>query len=338
MFLFKSRHLRRPQCPSLSRGFTLIELLVVIAIIAILIALLLPAVQQAREAARRTQCKNNLKQMGIAFHNYHDAHGVFPKGGYGGNLSSPAMYNTANALGCRQVSWGTSLLPYLDQATVYHRWDHSLWYLEGSNQELAQTRLSVFICPSSPLPALRPQGDDPGATTLYARSDYSGNYGERGLRCFPATNCQNNYATEGDTSGQPRGTMTLQPSATFFSPTYSLRDFVDGTTTTIMLGEAPNGLHSLWAGHKNVLDQSAPINSRYAVSTDTSWSACIVAAGSSRIGELGCDFGQEFHSYHTGGAHFLFADGSGRFISENIDLKLFSALLSRKGKEVVGEF
>lgn len=338
MFRFKSRHLRRPDPPTVITGFTLIELLVVISIIALLIALLLPAVQQVREAARRSQCQNNLKQMGLAFHNYHDVHGVFPKGGYGGNLSSPTLYNTSNARACRQLSWGTALLPYLDQSPLYNRWDHGLWYLEGSNQELSQTRLSVFLCPSCPLPALKPNGDNSSSTPQYARSDYSGNYGERGLRCFPSTNCQNNYATEGDNTGQPRGVMTLQPSASFFSPTYGIKDFLDGTTTTIMLGEAPNGLHSLWAGHKNVLDQSAPINARYATSADTSWSACITIANSSIIGRLGCDFGQEFHSYHVGGAHFLFGDGSGRFISENIDIRLFSALLSRKGQEVVGEF
>jgi prepilin-type N-terminal cleavage/methylation domain-containing protein/prepilin-type processing-associated H-X9-DG protein len=338
MFRFKSRHLRRHAPPARSTGFTLIELLVVIAIIALLIALLLPAVQQVREAARRSQCQNNLKQLGIAFHNYHDVHGVFPKGGYGGGLAFPALYNTSNARACRQVSWGTALLPYLDQAPLYNRWDHSLWYVEGSNQELAQTRLSVFLCPSCPLPALKPNGDNPGSTPQYARSDYSGNYGERALRCFPSTNCQNNYSTEGDKSGRPRGVMSLQPNASFFSPTYGIKDFLDGTTTTIMVGEAPNGLHSLWAGHKNVLDQSAPINSRYAVSGDTPWQSCTVMANSSNIGKLGCDYGQEFHSYHTGGAHFLFGDGSGRFISENIDIRLFAALLSRKGQEVIGEF
>jgi len=329
-----------PVAPSpRGRGFTLIELLVVIAIIAVLIALLLPAVQQARESARRTQCRNSLKQMGLAFHNYHDVYSAFPKGGYGGGLGSAALYNTANAQRCRQISWGTALLPYLDQAPLYSRWDHSRWYLEGTtNQTLAQTVLNVFVCPSSTVPLLRGNGDNPTSLPQYAKSDYSGNYGERALRCYPSTNCQNNYATEGDTTGQPRGVMMLQPSATFFSPTYGLKHFEDGSTNTIMVGECPNGIHSLWAGHKNVLDQSAPINARYATSGNTPWQSCLVIATSPNLGKVGCDFGQEFHSFHTGGAHFQFGDGSARFISESIDIKLFAALLSIRGREVMGEF
>lgn len=326
-----------PRSPS-RRAFTLIELLVVIAIIAVLISLLLPAVQQAREAARKTQCKNNLKQMGIAFHNYHDSHRVFPKGGYGGGLGNAALYNTVNARACRQISWGTALLPYLDQAPLYAQWDHSQWYVEGTNQIVAQTILNVFVCPSSTAPLFRGNGDAPNSLPPYAKSDYSGNYGERALRCYPATNCQNNYSTEGDTSGQPRGVLMLQPNAAFYSPTYGLRDFSDGTTNTILVGEAPNGLHSIWAGHKNVLDQSAPINSRFATSGKTPWQSCLVAANNVNIGKIGCDFGQEFHSFHVGGAQFLLADGSARFVSENVDLKLFAALLSLRGGEIVGEF
>ncbi|MBI5760843.1 MAG: DUF1559 domain-containing protein, partial [Planctomycetales bacterium] len=106
MQVSKSRHFRRV-------GFTLIELLVVIAIIAILIALLLPAVQQAREAARRTQCRNNLKQLGVAFHNYHDAAGRFPFG----------YYATPPALGLNAASWGLMLLPYLDQGQLYQKYN-----------------------------------------------------------------------------------------------------------------------------------------------------------------------------------------------------------------------
>jgi prepilin-type N-terminal cleavage/methylation domain-containing protein/prepilin-type processing-associated H-X9-DG protein len=320
------------------RAFTLIELLVVIAIIAILVALLLPAVQQAREAARRTGCRNNLHQISLALHNYHEVYRVFPKGGYGGGLSTPAQYDTANARGCRLMSWGTALLPYLDQGPLFNRWDQNQWYLQGTNQALAQTMLPVYLCPTSPLPPLRANGDNLTSTPEYARSDYAGNYGERAVRCHPQLSCPNTYAELNDTSGQPRGTMMLQPLATSRSLNIGIGDIRDGTSNTIMIGEAPNAIHGLWAGHKNVMDQSAPLNARLA--TSSPWQSCVIsAAQASSAGKLGCDVGsQDFHSYHTGGAHFAFADGSARFCNENVDLKLFAALFSRAGGEIIGEF
>ena len=330
---------RRPCAPTRPRsrslpGFTLIELLVVIAIIAVLVAILLPAVQQAREAARRTQCLNNLHQIGVAMHNYHDLYNKFPKAGYGGGLTNAVLYETANAKACRFMSWGTALLPYLEQSALYHRWDQGQWYVQPNNLAIAQTSLAVFLCPSAPLSPLRANGDTPTSTTLFARNDYSGNYGERALRCYPSTNCQNSYADLGDTSGQPRGTMMLQPSATFFSLTIGVQDIPDGTSNTVLIGEAPNALHGLWAGHKNVFDQSAPLNAR--ISASTPWQSCGTAFGP--VGEMRCDYGQEFHSYHPGGASFTLADGSSRFVSENLDIKVFAAILSRQGRELVGEF
>lgn len=323
------------------RGFTLIELLVVIAIIGMLVALLLPAVQQARESARKIQCKNNLKQMGIAFHNYHDVFNCFPKGGYGGDLGSPALYETANAKACRIISWGTALLPHLDQAVLYNQWNFSQWYLESANQELAQTMLPGFLCPTVSLPKLRANGDAPNSLPQYARTDYAGNYGERAIRCHPSSNCQNNYSSQGDNSGNPRGTMQLQPSATFFSLTLGFQDIVDGTTTTMLIGEAPNAIFGIWAGHKNVMDQCTVLDLKW-TSSPTEWAGCEVTASQIAAniygpnGLLGCDVGhQDFHSYHTGGAHFLFCDGSTRFLSSSMDYEAFAAIFSYKGGEII---
>ncbi|WP_010586063.1 DUF1559 family PulG-like putative transporter [Schlesneria paludicola] len=324
-----------------SNGFTLVELLVVIAIISVLVAMLLPAVQQAREAARRTQCKNNLKQMGIAFHSYHEIFNCFPKGGYGGSLASSALYETANAKACRVVSWGIALLPHLDQSNLYQQWDFNQWYLQPNNQKLAQTMLSVFLCPSVNLPLLRANGDAVNSQPQYARSDYSGNWGERGVRCYPATNCQNNYSTLGDLSGNPRGTMMLQPNASFLSLTLGLRDMVDGTGYTTLVGEAPNAIFGTWASHKNVMDQSAGLNLSFA--RTSTWSSCVVTAtqmtsANGTLGLLGCDVGhQDFHSYHTGGAHFLFCDGSVRFLSQSMNNVTFSAIFSYKGSEMISD-
>lgn len=309
-------------------AFTLIELLVVIAIIAVLIALLLPAVQQAREAARKVSCRNNLKQIGLALHNYHDVYRVFPKGGYGGYLTT-ANASLPAAQAYRTLSWGAAILPQLEQGNLATQIDTSKWYLDAGNISAGQVALPVYLCPSSPNPdAMRANGDEPTGPK-FARTDYGGNFGERGIRCHPSTNCQNNYGSGSGTASY-RGMFPL-----LSAPVVSIRDVTDGTTNTIFVGEAPDGVHSVWIGHKNVFDQSAPINSRY--SSSTSWSSCQVPPSSPNLGRI-CDFGQEFHSYHPGGSQFLLVDGSARFISENIDFLLLAALLSRSGGEVVAGF
>ncbi|MEM7810199.1 MAG: DUF1559 domain-containing protein [Planctomycetota bacterium] len=319
---------RRPGTPR--TAFTLVELLVVIAIVTLVIGLLLPAVQQAREAARRVGCKNNLKQMGLAFHNYHATYGVFPKGGAGGIVNPVSPPPTAGVL---TLGWGAAILPGLEETGLSDLIDMDEWYTHPNNAEAAATTVDVYLCPSVPSPALlKPPGDNTAFDVRFARTDYGGNFGERGLRCLPLTNCQNNYGGTGADSY--RGMLPLGT-----APSVGIRHVTDGTSNTVLIGEAPNGLHSIWIGHKNVFDQSAPINARYASPSDTPWIACITFGGTlNPVGRLGCDFGQEFHSYHAGGAQFLLVDGSARFISENIDLGVFSALLSRKGGEVVGNF
>jgi prepilin-type N-terminal cleavage/methylation domain-containing protein/prepilin-type processing-associated H-X9-DG protein len=311
------------------RGFTLIELLVVVAIIGMLVALLLPAVQAAREAARRLQCINNLKQMGLALHHYHEVHGVFPPGGYGGGLSSPVLWNNPTIVARRLSSWGSAILPYLEQAPLYHQINQSFWYVQPENTTAGGTVVQAYLCPSNPAASLfKPNGDNANSPP-FARNDYAGNYGERALRCFPDRGCQNSYAEGGDASGRgvimPQGTIVV-----------SVREISDGTTNTIVLGEAPEALHGLWIGHKNFLDQSAPLNARYGRGASSPWQSCQAPNKSPNIGKLGCDFGQEFHSHHPGGANFLFADGSARFVKETLAPRTLAALLSRKGGEIVG--
>ncbi len=319
-----------PLAPRTARpAFTLIELLVVIAIIAVLIALLLPAVQAAREAARRIQCVNNLKQLGLALHNYIGIHDMLPKGGFGGSvtpatIAQPALQKT------RIQSWGAAIAPLLEQSPVYNAINQTKWYVEPENQTVSQTRLAAFLCPSNPAGDVgKPNGDTPTSTVLYARSDYGGNYGERALRCYPGTGCPNDYGT----GGGGRGTF-LFPT----EPSVTLAAITDGTTYTVALGEGPNALHGIWMGHKNFFDQSAPLNARYGTSPAGTFGSCLILPGdpTRKPGQLGCDFGQEFHSYHPGGANFLMVDGSVRFLKESMDLKAFSAFLSRQGGEVIG--
>jgi prepilin-type N-terminal cleavage/methylation domain-containing protein/prepilin-type processing-associated H-X9-DG protein len=314
--------LRLSRCP---RAFTLLELLVVIAIVGVLMALLLPAVQAAREAARRVQCVNNLKQMGLALHHYHDVHGVFPLGGYGGALATATQWDNPLVQARRIASWGTAILPYMEQAPLYNGINQARWYLHPENLTAGGTRVATFLCPSNPAPSPFKTNGDNSQSPPFGRNDYAGNYGERALRCFPETNCQNSYGP-GDNSG--RGVIMFGS-----GPTISVREISDGTTTTIVLGEAPEALHGLWIGHKNFLDQCAPINARYGATGP--WLCCLALKTNPRYGRLGCDFGQEFHSHHPGGAHFLFADGSARFLKETIDPRVLAALLSRKGGEVI---
>lgn len=302
-----------------SRAFSLVELLVVIVIIAILIALLLPAVQAAREAARSAQCSNNLRQMGIGLHNYHSTYQCFPKGGAG-----VASLTSATAKAKWTLSWGAAILPGLEQQPLYDSINQKASYLDSSNLIPGQTVLSVFLCPSSPYKELlKPNGDTPSSTTKYARSDYGGNWGERGLRCYPSTNCQNNYG-----SSDPYGRGVLLFSG---EPQISIRDITDGSSHTIMAGEGPDALHGIWIGHKDAWDQSAPINAQ--ISVNSPW----VSGGTACQSPYGnaCDYGQEYHSYHPGGAHLLFVDGSVQFLKEELDVKVLAALLSRKGGEVI---
>lgn len=315
-----------------SRGFTLIELLVVIAVIAVLIGLLLPAVQAAREAARRAQCSNNLKQMGLAVHQYVDAFSVIPKGGMGGQLLASTNLEAPAVASRRINSWGTALLPHLEQAPLYNGINQNLWYLDPSNLTAGQTFLSVFLCPTNPAGSpMKPNGDNLSVDSpRFARNDYGGNQGERALRCYPKRNCQNSYADQGVKTPGGRGVILGVA-----EPLVTLAHVKDGTSTTIMLGEAPEAIHGIWIGHKNYFDQSSTINARHGVAKGTTWESCIVPPNSPKIGKVGCDFGQEFHSHHPGGANFLFVDGSVRFLKETMSPQTLAAYLSRSGREII---
>lgn len=195
-----------PHPPS-RRGFTLIELLVVIAIIAILIALLLPAVQQAREAARRTQCKNHLKQIGLAMHNYLDTHSVFPPGSvYNNNTSDPR--NCINAL--------VFILPYMDQSPLYAKWDFNVVQTHSNNKTANGTPLSPYFCPSRSRPAL--------ISGVDALGDYALNVGTA--------------STNSSAIADLRGVFNQNSKI-------SMRDLTDGSSSTFMVGEKRTAQDSL---------------------------------------------------------------------------------------------
>jgi prepilin-type N-terminal cleavage/methylation domain-containing protein/prepilin-type processing-associated H-X9-DG protein len=314
-------------------GFTLIELLVVIAIIAVLIALLLPAVQQAREAARRTQCRNHLKQIGLGLHNYHDTHSTFPSGTYCGpgmNISKPGYS------GLRTSGWFQQILPYVDQAPFYNTqlaprfaagWtadENEAYRVAGRN-----TVFPNFLCPS-----------DPSGPSFSNDNGFYGNY----VACSGSTNF-GTYDTTNWSHGMNRNGMF------YFISSTRMRDVTDGTSNTLLIGEviqrgltaAANGRWDVgnywngqWGGHIFMTTETpnTPLSDRIHTCKSTTWPN----APCTSIGGSGTDPRVFARSYHTGGAQFVLADGSVRMISSNVSRTIYQSLGSRAGGETVGEF
>jgi len=305
-------------------GFTLIELLVVIAIIAVLIALLLPAVQQAREAARRTQCRNHLKNLGLALHNYHDTVGVFPFG-----------------FDERETLWSAMILPQLDQGPLYNTliWQEigqGDWFEDGSpNERACGTVVPVFQCPSMSA-APRDNAGIPGRVPASYRACSGSNAFSDDTSTFP--------------SGLPANAVALENSTcngVFYGCSRTnFRDILDGTSQTILLGESSTD-PDFEKDNQN-MDYwlfGSPQTGPWLLGgiQGTEYTEGLGSCGprlNSRFDETAHGVLMEisFGSWHTGGAHVTLADGAVRFLSENIDLTLYRALGSRNGQEVTGEF
>ncbi|HET6423654.1 MAG TPA: DUF1559 domain-containing protein [Planctomycetaceae bacterium] len=326
---------------SRSRGFTLIELLVVIAIIAILIALLLPAVQQAREAARRTQCRNNLKQIGLALHNYHDNYQRFPCP-FGITGYDPASGGER---------WGHSqwvgLLPYMDQAPLYNQWNFNAPN-EGWDGNLAISRAAIIPlikCPSSNLPPLSPNA--------FPTSHYYGISGAVPRGQFVDWKGVNDQGTNNPAvPPQPWGFTSNRGMSTFGGKNISR--CTDGTSNTIIEGEISNFVYDATG---NVKDDRRPSrNWSWAMGGLTGWrdwapqtsNVCIRYAPNSKVlGQDGLVWSAwddasgsncPLTSTHSGGVHVLLCDGAVRFISDNIDMYVLTILAVRDDDKPVGDF
>lgn len=310
------------------RGFTLIELLVVIAIIAILIALLLPAVQQAREAARRTQCKNSLKQIGLAWHNYHDAFNTFPPG-YVAKIP-----NNITSSEVSMWSWGAFILPYIDQAPLYSQLNVGNILLEQQlllNLQALQTPLPVFRCASDTGPGLNdynsgtmgPAPNICGTGPCYGArvSDASGNLYPIALSNYVAV------ANAGDSTTPAVFPSQYGPAlgVAFQNSKIGIRDITDGSSNQLMVGERAYAFKGLVFGAGTVMGHSASPSAL--VDQGGSWN--VKSSGLNALGITydginatvnGSHSGKRgFNSNHVGGCHFVMADGAVRFISENID-------------------
>ena len=288
-----------------SSGFTLIELLVVIAIIAILIALLLPAVQQAREAARRSTCKNNMKQLGLALHNYHDVHSAFPAGRMRTTASDYLGHSTQ-----------TMLLPYIDQAPLYNQMNFTVGFNSAPNFALGQTILTAFLCPSNP-------------TTEGV--DYTG------ASAGPDA-ARTHYEGISDSGSGRRGTSSIVVSngngLFFWNSKVKLQDITDGASNTLAFCEvvskgAGKNDAPAWIAYGDGIGTINGINAPWQTNGGILPLTHNMYNGDAFSGPA---------SFHVGGCHFTLGDGSVRFLSENMSQTILTSLTTRAGGEIVGEF
>ena len=345
---------------SVRSGFTLIELLVVIAIIATLVALLLPAVQQAREAARRTQCKNNLKQIGLALYNYADAFQYFPRA-FGVTASDPAASNGTSGYG---PSAFTVILPYLDQNNLYQKIDVTKAALDTSNlppnNSAYSTPISTYLCPSSP-----------GQATANYSAELANSFNNFGINLslpanliFGRTDYAPNAGMEADVPGI---NITAGASIICEAPDgpVNFAGVTDGLSNTIVVVEDAG--RPGWYGSKGVASAPAiggytPVQGTYQGGTTGpapqgggAWadplnyiatngadpSGSGIAAGGGFLGiptaawscANGCSNDSEVFSFHAGGSNAAFGDGSVRFLKNGLSMAQMQSLLSRAGGE-----
>jgi prepilin-type N-terminal cleavage/methylation domain-containing protein/prepilin-type processing-associated H-X9-DG protein len=310
----------RPQSPRRS-GFTLIELLVVIAIIAILIGLLVPAVQKVREAAARTQCSNNLKQLGLALHNFHDTNKHFPS-----NVRPSAAFTV-------RARWVTFLLPFMEQDNIYRNYNFSVNWSDPANLPYTALRLPLLQCPSSPSPerldGVPEQGFVPGVVAV---TDYAQIYG----------------------IDQRLVSLGINPGLGLGSRTENVRiaDVTDGLSNTIHVTESA-GRPALYRAGR-LINLNAVNGGGWSRPASEIW-----LSGSSNDGlfipgpcGINCTNGEDrgnlypnpyygtdgtgqIYAFHTGGANILFGDGSVQFLPSSIPINVLGALVTRAGGEPV---
>jgi prepilin-type N-terminal cleavage/methylation domain-containing protein/prepilin-type processing-associated H-X9-DG protein len=313
-------------------GFTLVELLVVIAIIGVLVALLLPAVQAAREAARRMQCQNNLKQMGLAFQNHENAKGGFPPR----RFSSPAHGYTG---------WGLFILPYMEQGALYEKYDFRYDYYDPVNKPLTETTLKVYVCPSAPhIPKITSAGP---ATEGSANPNKSTTLQVEGLMDYLVPNGMTVPTTGWGTQFQTPGNaaQSLLDSSTSFNgaaainyATRRLAEITDGTSNTLLVNETA-GWPQNFKGKVRTYPDKAPSNrGNWAAWQSLSYATysrdgMLSSSANPTSGDLvncavNCSNQNQIYGFHPGGGNVLYCDGSVRLASEQMPGIVFAQIVT----------
>jgi prepilin-type N-terminal cleavage/methylation domain-containing protein/prepilin-type processing-associated H-X9-DG protein len=310
------------------RGFTLIELLVVIATIAVLIALLLPAVQAAREAGRRAQCVNNLKQLGLAMHNYHTALGSFPIGrtGFQRPAGDPGYFGDPTGSGHRRT-WAFSILPYLEQTSIANAVNFDIAYSDGSNanQTALTIELSVYLCPTDP---------NAGVVNAGSFKFHLGNY---------VVNWGNATYDQAANGPAPGGPVTFLEAPFALDKSYSVQQIVDGTSNTLLMAEViacvPKGTSQDLRGLVYNDDTCGAMFMAYTTPNSTIPDQIKTYCVYPYLTNPPCiNKTPPFiasRSYHPGGVNALLADGSVKFFKDSVAQATWRALSSINAGEVL---
>jgi len=339
------------------RAFTLVELLVVIAIIGVLVALLLPAVQAARDAARRMACQNNLKQLAIALHNHHDVKNTFPPGGVNTGANGTRCYTT----------WSIEALPYMEFQNLYQQYRQDRFNEDPLNAPVFQARVPTHECPSDPLKGqLERPATGPHQNQEFRHGTYRAVSGRANMavghgawdtfepHLWPGGVMDRTFRGVLHGTGLPYNGVQFNPGnagngqsvATMGGPE-RINNITDGTSNTLMLGEltfvdkkpfAGSNRATFWAytyasyNQSSITAESRHLNNRYGQPTPTPLPNGTGCAGTPGLyGDQLCK--RAFGSTHPGGINFVHADGSLRFVSLNVDMNLLQAMATIEGGE-----
>lgn len=328
----------------LRRAFTLVELLVVIAIIGVLVALLLPAVQAAREAARRSSCSNNMRQMGLGLHNHHDTHLIFPPGGtYYGSCCTPTTYTT----------WSVEILPFIEQMPLYTRYRQNEENISANNNaEVGQKRVKTYECASDTMLGKLEEPDSGPRPTgqKWMHGSYRAVSGKLNMQVghgawdsyepglWPGGVMDHQYKSFLHSIGVSYNNAPAPTTAAAMGGPEKMANCTDGTSNTLMVGEyttrTTTNRGTFWAYTYASYNQSSvgPESRLYGMPfgrNNTDKEGCWASPGS--YGEQPCK--RAFNSEHPGGSNWTLGDGSVKFVSKNVDINLLQNMATMAGGE-----